>query len=352
MFLHGVPAERLNHVLAPRLGHKSILRLRHDLDEIDGGEEALRWICEHNGVRWDWSNWDLRQRERLVEKLWELVERGVFVVLHKFQEAVLPAFHQADGRWEPSDTRSLNPDAYRRFAIYLEQRTHEEHERKEWQSRNQPPTPEVIESAVGPGYRKPTLGPQEGEIQDNATGSSDPIAQRRVDNERLKQSPRYEADRAKASVTEQDIELMNAKEKPLGFKSKEQFGQFKQELDVAMSKAGLSDAEVRLKGTSTTFYSENPGKPVGHHWDADPANPGDYDLNITSGAMVKKLQDAGIKPKEKYGVFRTRDINKNFPHIDEFREKWSATLGRKVNFVGYPKPAPRDATEYVLRGVK
>lgn len=162
MFLHGVPAEWLNHVLAPRLGHKSILRLRHDLDEIDGGEEALRWICEHNGVRWDWSNWDLRQRERLVEKLWELVERGVFAVLHKFQEAVLPAFHQADGRWEPSDTRSLNPDAYRRFAIYLEQRTHEEHERKEWQSRNQPLKPEVLESAAGPGTRPMTLGPHVG----------------------------------------------------------------------------------------------------------------------------------------------------------------------------------------------
>lgn len=104
-----------------------------------------------------------------------------------------------------------------------------------------------------------------------------------------------------------------------------------------------------MKGTSTTFYSENPGKPLGHHWDADPVNPGDYDLNITSDKMVSKMQDLGISPSEKYGVFKTRDIQETFPELDEFRSGWSKELGRDVNFVGYPKATPRDVTEYVLR---
>jgi hypothetical protein len=116
-----------------------------------------------------------------------------------------------------------------------------------------------------------------------------------------------------------------------------------------MRQAGLPDAEIGLKGTATTFYSENPGKPLGHHWDADPANPGDYDFNVTSPAMVESLRAAGIKPSEKYGVYKTRDLEQSFPALDAFQQKWSGILGRDVNFVGYPAAQARDATEYVVR---
>jgi tetratricopeptide (TPR) repeat protein len=176
------------------------------------------------------------------------------------------------------------------------------------------------------------------------------IAQRVSQNNGLRNSSKYAADMAKVGITDQQIALMIAKEAPLGFKSAKQFDQFKSELDVMLKNAKLHDAEIGLKGTSTTFYSENPGKRLGHHWDADPKNLGDYDLNITSRSMVERLEKAGVSPSQEYGVFRTRDIQNNFPELDMFRSNWSKQLGRDVNFVGYPKPVARDLTEYILRG--
>jgi hypothetical protein len=52
------------------------------------------------------------------------------------------------------------------------------------------------------------------------------------------------------------------------------------------------------------------------------------------------------------GVFKTQDMETQFPALDDFQQKWSNELGRDVNFVGYPKPQPRDATEFILRGNK
>ncbi|AIY43034.1 Rhs-family protein [Collimonas arenae] len=179
--------------------------------------------------------------------------------------------------------------------------------------------------------------------------TADLIAQRVSANALLRDSPQFAADMNKVGVTDEQIGTMFAKEAPLGFESPEQFGQFKTDLHGALNEAGLPDAEIGLKGTSTTFYSENPGKPLGHHWDADPLNPGDYDLNISSPKMVEQLQDANISPSEKYGVFKTRDINENFPALDKFQQEWSQKLGRDVNFVGYPETPLRDPTEYILR---
>ncbi|QGW82230.1 Ig-like domain repeat protein [Variovorax paradoxus] len=175
------------------------------------------------------------------------------------------------------------------------------------------------------------------------------IELRQLANAELRASATFAEDMAKVGVTRGQIELMSQGKVPLGFKSEQQVAQFKSELDRALNKAGLPDAEVGLKGTSTTFYSENPSKNLGHHWDANPAALGDYDLNVTSSKMVDTLTNAGISPSEKYGVFKTADMQRSFGALDEFRQKWSATLGRDVNFVGYPAPQPRDPTEYVLR---
>jgi hypothetical protein len=153
----------------------------------------------------------------------------------------------------------------------------------------------------------------------------------------------------KVGVTQTQIDKMFSKKLPLGFKNEEQFATFKTELNQVMSKSGLDDAEVGLKGTSTTFYSENPGKPVGHHWDADPVKKGDYDLNIDSEKMVQKFQGSSISPSEKYGIFRTRDVTETYPELRNFSQKWSKILGRDVNFVGCPGTPTRDSTEYLLR---
>lgn len=175
------------------------------------------------------------------------------------------------------------------------------------------------------------------------------IAKRVQDNEALRKSPRFRKDMDKVRITSEHIERMNRKEAPLGFETPQQFAEFKADLDQAFQAAGLPDAEIGLKGTATTFYSENPGKPLGHHWDADPDNPGDYDLNITSPAMVRKLLSLGIRPSEKYGIFKTRDIYAHFPELQALAEQWGEKLGREVNLVGCPAQPERDATEYLLR---
>lgn len=263
-----------------------------------------------------------------------------------------PAFEKVNGHWEPTP-HLRDPSARQRLETRLKTLQHEQREAEILQSQNRPATPKEIEPASGPGTRVGTLGPHVGGGENtNPAKSSDPIALRVDQNMMLRSSPQFANDMKKVGVTDTQIARMWAKEAPLGFESVEQFTQFKSELDVALKSAGLKDAEIGLKGTSTTFYSENPGKPLGHHWDAVPSAPGDYDLNITSQAMVKKLQNVGVTPSEKYGVFKTKDIEKNFPQLNSFQENWSRVLGRDVNFVGYPKPVTRDATEYVLRGVK
>jgi uncharacterized Zn-binding protein involved in type VI secretion len=176
----------------------------------------------------------------------------------------------------------------------------------------------------------------------------DPIVLRQNQNEQLRNSARFAEDKAKVGVTEEQIARMQAKEAPLGFKDEQQFGAFKQDLQQALGKSGLDDAEVGMKGTATTFYSENPGKPLGHHWDADPLNPGDYDLNLFSSKMNSQLQEAGAMVHEKYDIYRTKDITNNFPELANFMESWSNNLGREVNIVGLPKAPVRDATEFIL----
>jgi hypothetical protein len=178
------------------------------------------------------------------------------------------------------------------------------------------------------------------------------IEERQAANAKLRGSEQYAKDKQKVAVTDEQIAAMEQKKVPLGFKNEAQLGEFKGEMNSALDKAGLADSEIGLKGTSTTFYSENPGKPLGHHWDADLKNPGDYDLNITSRSMVDRMESAGISPHDKYNVFRTSDIEGAFPELRAFREKWSTILGREVNFVGYPSSTARDATEFILRGKK
>jgi hypothetical protein len=208
------------------------------------------------------------------------------------------------------------------------------------------PVPERATSQPRPVQKEPraTLAPE------TPPKVVSPIEQRRADNARLRKGPQFQEDMKKVGVTKEQVALMEAKEVPLGFKSREQFQQFKQELDVALKQDGLGDADVGMKGTATTFYSENPGKRLGHHWDADPANPGDFDLNITSKKMVGEMDSAGVKPSEKYGVFKTRDVEAQNPELRRFAKKWSKELGRDVNVVGYTEPQARDATELILRG--
>ncbi len=220
----------------------------------------------------------------------------------------------------------------------------------EWvpsEARNHHRSSNPKESNANPVKQDPkhSLGPE----TENKTDET--IESRQQQNSSLRSSPRFEKDINRVGVTHSQIKLMFDKKVPLGFKDEKQFAQFKKELNTALNNAELSDAQIGLKGTATTFYSENPSKKLGHHWDADPdpAKKGDYDLNITSSKMVNTMEKSNISPHPKYNVFKTKDINKSFPALDTFQKKWSKTLDRDVNFVGYPQKTARDSTEYILR---
>lgn len=163
MFLQDVSADRLGQVLAPHLARIGLRRLCSDLNEYHGGEEALRWICERNGMRWEWKQWDDQTRIRLVGKLQELVDHGVFAVLQTTSfPPSLPAFEKTGGGQQIArSVQSFHPGAHARFAFHLDRRIRVEQERKAWGECNRPPTQEALEPATGPGTRTTSLGPHE-----------------------------------------------------------------------------------------------------------------------------------------------------------------------------------------------
>jgi hypothetical protein len=207
-----------------------------------------------------------------------------------------------------------------------------------------PVTPSHARGSKAPDIPEPAPKPRA-----PAAGADPPeILRRREDNETLLKSDRFKEDRHKAGVTDEQLAWVRSKESPLGFKSPEQFSTFKSELRDTLQKAGLDDAHVEMKGTATTFYSENPKKPLGHHFDANPLEKGDLDFGIASPEVIKRMEAAGKVPHPNMPhIYRTRDLMEAVPELKEFSDKWGKVLGRDVNFVGrtapaLPSPAPTD----------
>ncbi len=180
----------------------------------------------------------------------------------------------------------------------------------------------------------------------------DKIAVRQREN-RVLFRRRGAQDMKKVGVTRRDIELMRTKRKPIGFKDEKQYQQFRRELHEALQAEGLDDAGVRMRGTATTFYSENPKKPLGHHWDADPAHPGDFDLELSSSQLTQHMQDAGYSSHPDIpSIYKTRHVMQEYPELKAFSSRWESELGREVNFVGLTdnKFTSTTPSDFVLTG--
>ncbi len=185
----------------------------------------------------------------------------------------------------------------------------------------------------------------------------DKVEERRIQNKELAMQvlpnglTRLQSDAAKVGVTAEKLAQMTEGKCPLSFPTPEVFQQFKKELNELMSAIGLADAVLRMKGTSTTFYSENPKKPLGHHFDANPKEPADVDIGVESKSLTKKMADAGFSPHPEIpDIFKTRHVMQEFPKLQAFSQKWTQKLGRDVNFVGLVDPSkpPAAATDYLL----
>lgn len=185
----------------------------------------------------------------------------------------------------------------------------------------------------------------------------DPVEERRIKNKELAMQvlpsglTQLQSDAAKVGVTAERLKAMEEGKCPLSFPSAEVFKEFTKELHDLMADIGMADAVLRLKGTSTTFYSENPGKPLGHHFDANPKEPADVDIGIESKALTQQMAAAGVSPNPKIpSIFKTKDVMLQQPKLQAFSQKWTQKLGRDVNFVGLVDPSkpPAAPTDYLL----
>ncbi|MEQ8450049.1 MAG: hypothetical protein RIB97_10230 [Nitratireductor sp.] len=161
----------------------------------------------------------------------------------------------------------------------------------------------------------------------------------------LQDQERVSKDLEKVQIPRDDFEAMRLGERPLGM-SQEEFDAFNVELADALRREELSDAEVRLVGSSTRFYSDNPNKEHGHHFDKEFIEngrvPSDYDLNIAGDSFRQKMIEKGFELKGS-GVFTNTDIKRAFPSLAETLNSWEQKLNRGVHMAGYGvlDPAPR-----------
>ena len=176
--LEAVSSEYLDHIAIPDLVCIDVRSLSDDLEAIEGGEEALRWICDQNGMPWDWNHWDYKQRQRLTEKLEELLDHGFFVAVHIRWPAIAPVFRKVDGEWQLSWHGQHVSAGRHRFAFDLKRRKHDEQERKVWYQRNRPQI-SSLEPAAGSGIRPTTLGPHEGSESEQRRNVGQRMAQMR-----------------------------------------------------------------------------------------------------------------------------------------------------------------------------
>lgn len=178
--------------------------------------------------------------------------------------------------------------------------------------------------------------------------ASPAITERRATNERLRQSARYQVDLKRRGISPERQAKVEWKERPLPFETDLQYRRFKLDLATTLRKVGLADAIPRLKGTSITFYSENPGKKPGHHFDDAFGDPSDIDINLASESMTKKLESMNFRPMKKYNVFSKDSVYQAYPEIDAFTKRWTSILGREVNIVGLDRPANYDPADWRL----
>lgn len=111
------------------------------------------------------------------ERLLAYITRGSLVLvmepgdfpLHPMDRAFV---QKADEHWEPDPDNIWEP-GIREHLAYRAEHLHHEHQERERYAANHPPArePEYL-PATGPGFRKPTLGPQEGGAASNSSKKS------------------------------------------------------------------------------------------------------------------------------------------------------------------------------------
>src|SRR5262249_9044906 len=118
-------------------------------------------------------------------------------------------------------------------------------------------------------------------------------------NDALRSDPeRLKADLDKAGISRDRYDAMrnpdgDGDRVPLCFTSREQYLQFKAEFATMVDgiKVGGKpvSAQGKVIGSASTFYSNNPTKDVGHHYDRKGPQTGDVDVDLFSPEMVQQM---------------------------------------------------------------
>ena len=103
----------------------------------------------------------------------------------------------------------------------------------------------------------------------------------------------------------------------------EQFNQATSELQMALTKSGITDASIGVRGSSVTGFSFRTGASFG------PSS--DVDFFVESNQLTEGLKTSSNIP----GFVHPDIINANFDAISEWSEIWSENLGRKVCVGGF-----------------
>lgn len=135
---------------------------------------------------------------------------------------------------------------------------------------------------------------------------------------------------------------------PLGF-SRTQLADIKADLKKVIDATRVDGqpitALVQVTGASTTFYSNNPDNPLGHHWDSSGIGKSDYDIDIFSPELAETLLlTAKVATKvatndevlNKHGkvFFRSSGMYgfyQTFPQFESLARHWEKELGRAID---------------------
>jgi hypothetical protein len=138
----------------------------------------------------------------------------------------------------------------------------------------------------------------------------------------------------RAGFNDEQLVWMVKKQAPLGFTPNE-WSELRRDLGHVLKEEKLEDATCMIDGSSTTFYSNNPTKGLGHHFGDTLISKSDYDIKLFSPTLMKRLKAKGVQPKRNspYVYFRAK-LEQEIPALKEFNERWSARKGRSVSIIG------------------
>jgi len=196
-----------------------------------------------------------------------------------------------------------------------------------------------------------------------------------------------------AGVNDEAIEAMQAWRTPLGF-TDYAWEQCVRELGDALRRAGLDDADVRLRGSATQFFS-GPHKPfpqseaelIGqasgqglpeenlrvawrglgfahdddlphyHYFDSRYAlgidsEPSDYDIQLSSDTLAGRMDDYAQQHPEQDivsshgGHYKHEYVVTLFIELGTWSERWSSRTGRDVNIASFPGTGPNGISRF------